>query len=927
MSLGGIMRKFVLIIYSLSFLIGMNLMTGTAAYAFDFLKSVENAAKSVEKTLDETFDKKKPGSDESHEENIDQAKELSEVPEVAKQTPTEKDGSVVDGVKDQASDMYKTVKGVFVSDDEKAPDATKVKEAAQKTATKADQSSGKLKDVAQTPADAAIKTSQSAEKAKEAVQAPERAASQATQAPAALKGVSAGSIKSPIPNSSNTGLSLPGVSGSNENVNLGATAPASAGGSAIKAKHRVISEGSWTSCKNKQELSYNNPPWHDNPGKGKEIHCMARIDVTARALGTAGRSARLRLLDPISRSRVQGIEVRGFGSTQSKRVKSGTFFVEIKNTRTHETKELGLIEIKPDSKHSIRADFASAVLDLNLKSAEGKKARGQIQVQDAASGKIAYETAKMPPYRIFIYPGKFIIKIKSKSLTNKQFNIELELKQGQQAALDITLSKGEKPPKVGSSEIKKWREIDWLVPAGGKATKVVPEKSVKEQVGKVILFADVNRTKPPRLKVRLKDSASGKVVEEFEQYAERRPKGKYVKAGKYRLEVEGIDSGRKLNLGVVQIKPGKVFKRDLKLKYTDVIVSVKDAKGRTNQVWLDFKDPASGKVIRKASGFPKIKTYLYPAKYSMEIRRTPKDATPMAVVSVNASKGGKVNAKVDISNIRVAAGGKQTKPVKVKAEANPCGNIQKGRSGCLRLTVRDTDGKPLKYVLDYKSLSGGSGGSHREPMELFRLTPGKTQFLLKCQGKRKAFVVEAKADQLVEREFVFPAVYKGKVAVNCKMGDGGFGNFGISLYDPETGKRKYSTTDGADGKGTPFEVNTGKYRLVVDYRETKMKKDLGLIEVKKGQTLTKTAVLERGTASLTFYDSKGEMVGPDIRIVDSNTGKLIHAISGPPEPYVFQLAPGKYKVEAKKDYKSRKNIENISIKNNEVLTKDITLLN
>jgi hypothetical protein len=900
------MRKFVLIIMCLAIFMSLKLVPGPAAYAFDFLKSVENAARSVEKTLDDTFDKKKPGSDESLEQNLEQQKQADEKPEIAKQKKTEKDESVVDGVKEQGADMYKTVKGVFVSDDKETPDASKVKEAAQ------------------APEKAAGQAKQSAASAKNAAQAPEKTANRVNGVPGVLQSGGSRNIQPSSPKSPKAAISIPGFGGGNKSASQDRVS-ATTGGGDIKPGHHVIKEGSWSSCKNKQTVTVSRPGVGMAPSK--EVYCMARLDVAARNMNGIGGDVVLRVKEPISEKNVQSFNLRANLSAQSFKVRSGTFLFTLHSVKTKETKNLGVIEIKPDSRHSIQADFGQAVVYFNIFDATGKKDLGTVKAVEPSTGEMVGYRSGVSPLRIATYPGKYVFQITNKSSTNKQFNMELDLKHGQKLNYDVTLSTGEKPPKVGSTQIKKWREIEWLVPAGGKATKPVPEKAVKEQVGLLILFADVNRSAPPRLKVRLKEPNSGKIVKEFEQYAERHPKGKYVKAGKYRLQVEGIDCGRKLDLGVVQIQPAKKFKRDLKLKYTDVVVSVKDGTEQMEQVWLSFKDPATGKVIRQDSGFPKFETYVYPAKYSMELRRTPKDATPMAVVAVDARQGGKVAAKVDLSNVKVAAGSAPSKPVKVKAEANPCGNAQKGMSGCLRLSVKDTDGKPLKYVLDYKSLSGGPGGSYREPMKKFPLTPGKIQFLLKCQGKRKAFVVEAKADQLVERAFVFPAVYKGKVAVNCKMGDGGFGNFGISLYDPETGKRKYSTTDKADGKGTPFEVDTGKYRLEVDYRETKMKKDLGLIEVKEGQTFTKTAVLERGTASLTFYDSKGEMVGPDIRIVDSKTGKLIHAISGPPEPYVFQLAPGKYKVEAKKDYKSKKNIENISIKNNEVLTKDITLQN
>jgi len=97
-------------------------MNGSASMAFDFLKSVEDATKSAEKKLDKTFDKKNSGSDESLEEKVEQQKVANEAPKPAARKKPAKDEPIVDSVKDQAVDMYSTVKGVFVSDDKPAKD-------------------------------------------------------------------------------------------------------------------------------------------------------------------------------------------------------------------------------------------------------------------------------------------------------------------------------------------------------------------------------------------------------------------------------------------------------------------------------------------------------------------------------------------------------------------------------------------------------------------------------------------------------------------------------------------------------------------------------------------------------------------------------------------------------------------------------------
>lgn len=116
------MRKLIFTLLCVSLGFGLHLMNGSASMAFDFLKSVEDATKSAEKKLDKTFDKKNSGSDESLEEKVEQQKVANEAPKPAARKKPAKDEPIVDSVKDQAVDMYSTVKGVFVSDDKPAKD-------------------------------------------------------------------------------------------------------------------------------------------------------------------------------------------------------------------------------------------------------------------------------------------------------------------------------------------------------------------------------------------------------------------------------------------------------------------------------------------------------------------------------------------------------------------------------------------------------------------------------------------------------------------------------------------------------------------------------------------------------------------------------------------------------------------------------------
>lgn len=901
------MRKFVLIIACLALFMGLKLVSGPAVHAFDFLKSVEKAARSVEKTLDDTFDKKKPGSDESLEQNLEKQKQADEKPEIAKQNKADKDESVVDGVKEQGADMYKTVKGVFVSDDKEPPDASIVKEAAQ------------------APTDTAKpQAKRPARQTKRASATPAKAAAQSEP-----KEGSTGTAPRKVTRTSSpkTEKSASTSRGTDRDVKKAKHRRSrTAGGNAMKHGHQVVSEGSWDSCSNKQETIVTGPGMGD--GTRMEIHCMATFDITARSTGMIDRSADLILRDANYMLPVEEIPVMTTGRPQSFKVRSGTFLVELKHRDTREIKRFGLVEIKPDSKHRIGVEFKGAHVKLRIKDVSGKIVGGEIQTNDVSTSKRNHHTGEFTHFKSTLYPGHFIFIISNDYVTNKQFSLEVELKPNQQTTFDVVLTTGEKPPKRGSTEIKKWREIDWLVPAGGGATKVVPEKSVKEQVGKVVILTGVNRAIPPRIRVRFKDPDSGKTIEEFEQFAELSPKGRYVKAGKYRLEIEGIDSGRKLDLGVVQIKPGEEFKRDLKLKYTEVIVSVRDRNDIINQVWLDFKDPASGKVIRKISGFPKFKTYVYPAKYSMELRRTPKDATPMAVVAVDARQGGEVIANVDLSNVKAASGGAPAKPVQVKAEANPCGNRKKGMFGCYQLHVKDADGNPIeKYTVEYKSLTGGSGGTHKGARQ-FSLEPGKTQLVLYCQGHKKVMVLDVKPDQLIEREIIFPAVYKGKVNVAGSTTDGGFCVIDFYLYDPETKKKMFSwSINGRSQSDYAHTVTTGKYHLVAEHKKTKQKKDLGIIVVKKGQTAKKSVVFKRGTLSLTIYGDSGKIISAKATIYDAKTNKVVRRGYNGDEPLVMQFAPGDYIAKVSK-YSGNENVPvKFTIKDKDATVKEVTIPN
>lgn len=115
------MRKFACLLLCLMLLLGLAFVNGPAAKAFDFLKSVENAAKSVENKLDNTFGKKKPGSSESLEQKIDQQKVANEAPKPAKRKKPAAGEPIVESVKEQAGDMYSTVKGIFVTDEKRRP--------------------------------------------------------------------------------------------------------------------------------------------------------------------------------------------------------------------------------------------------------------------------------------------------------------------------------------------------------------------------------------------------------------------------------------------------------------------------------------------------------------------------------------------------------------------------------------------------------------------------------------------------------------------------------------------------------------------------------------------------------------------------------------------------------------------------------------
>jgi hypothetical protein len=268
------------------------------------------------------------------------------------------------------------------------------------------------------------------------------------------------------------------------------------------------------------------------------------------------------------------------------------------------------------------------------------------------------------------------------------------------------------------------------------------------------------------------------------------------------------------------------------------------------------------------------------------------------------------------------------KKPQTKAGGNPCGKGPKGMFGCYRFDVKDSDGKPIdRYVVDYKSLAGGGGGSHSGP-GMWHLRPGKTQLVLKCRGKRKVFVFDVKPDQLIEREIVFPAVYKGKVSVAGSTTDGGFCVIYIRLNDPNTKKQMYFwSIKGRTESGYAESVVTGKYQVVAELEKTKQKIDLGIIEVKKGETVKKSVVFQRGTLSLTVNNSAGEAVASKVDIYDAKTNKHLLQRANARDPYVIELAPGNYIAKVSK-YTGNENVPvKFTIKDKDAVVKEVALPN